>query len=49
MPLIMSVYLGIAQKAADLSIGHSRRKNPAKPHVPTLIGEMNNDLVTAEI
>jgi alkylation response protein AidB-like acyl-CoA dehydrogenase len=49
MPLIMSVYVGIAQKAAELSIGHSRRKKPAKPHVPTLIGEMNNDLVAAEI
>jgi alkylation response protein AidB-like acyl-CoA dehydrogenase len=49
MPLIMSVYLGIAQKAAELSIGHVRRKKTAKPHVPYLIGEMNNDLVAAEI
>jgi alkylation response protein AidB-like acyl-CoA dehydrogenase len=49
MPLIMSVYVGIAQKAAELSIGHIRRKKTAKPHVPTLIGEMNNDLAAAEI
>src|SRR5918992_2569463 len=49
MPLIMSVYVGIAQKAAELSIGHIRRKKTAKPHVPSLIGEMNNDLVAAEI
>ena len=49
MPLIMSVYVGIAQKAAELSIGHVRRKKTAKPHAPYLIGEMNNDLVAAEI
>jgi alkylation response protein AidB-like acyl-CoA dehydrogenase len=49
MPLIMSVYVGIAEKAAELSIGHIRRKKTAKPHAPTLIGEMNNDLVAAEI
>ncbi|MGH7797697.1 MAG: acyl-CoA dehydrogenase family protein [Candidatus Binatia bacterium] len=49
MPLIMSVYVGIAQKAAESSIGHIRRKKTAKPHVPYLIGEMNNDLVAAEV
>ena len=49
MPLIMSVYVGIAQKAAELSIGHIRRQKPAKPHVLSLTGEMNNDLVAAEI
>jgi alkylation response protein AidB-like acyl-CoA dehydrogenase len=49
MPLVMSVYVGIAQKAAQLSIGHIRRKKTAKPHAPSLIGEMNNDLAAAEI
>jgi alkylation response protein AidB-like acyl-CoA dehydrogenase len=49
MPLIMSVYVGIAQRAAQLSIGHIRRKKAAKPHAPALIGEMNNDLVAAEV
>jgi alkylation response protein AidB-like acyl-CoA dehydrogenase len=49
MPLIMSVYVGIAEKAAALSIGHVRRKKTAKPHVPSLIGDMNNDLAAAEI
>ena len=49
MPLIMSVYVGIAQKAAELSIGHVRKKKTAKPHAANLIGEMNNDLVAAEI
>ena len=49
MPLIMSVYVGIAQRAAELSIGQIRRKKSVKAHVPYLIGEMNNDLVAAEI
>jgi alkylation response protein AidB-like acyl-CoA dehydrogenase len=49
MPLIMSVYVGIAQKAAALSIGHIRRQKTAKPQASYLIGEMNNDLVAAEI
>ena len=49
MPLIMSVYVGIAQKAAELSIGHIRRQKPARPQVSSLVGEMNNDLVAAEI
>jgi alkylation response protein AidB-like acyl-CoA dehydrogenase len=49
MPLIMSVYVGIAQRAAELSISHIRRKKTAKPQVPYLVGEMNNDLVAAEI
>jgi alkylation response protein AidB-like acyl-CoA dehydrogenase len=49
MPLIMSVYVGIAQKAAELSIGHIRRKKTRKPQVSSQIGEMNNDLVAAEI
>jgi alkylation response protein AidB-like acyl-CoA dehydrogenase len=49
MPLIMSVYVGIAEKAAQLTIDHMRRKKDAKPHTPWLIGEMNNDLVAAEV
>ena len=49
MPLIMSAYVGVAQKAAQLTISHMRRKKNPKPHVPYLIGEMNNDLVAAEV
>jgi AraC-like DNA-binding protein len=36
MPLIMSVYVGVAQKAAS-------------PGVTAVLGEMNNDLVAAEV
>jgi alkylation response protein AidB-like acyl-CoA dehydrogenase len=49
MPLIMSVYVGVAEKAAELSIGHVRRKKAAKPHVTSLLGEMNNQLVAAQV
>ncbi|HWO41990.1 MAG TPA: acyl-CoA dehydrogenase family protein [Candidatus Eisenbacteria bacterium] len=49
MPLIMSVYVGIAEKAAEIAIGHARRKKTANPLASYLIGEMNNDLVAAEV
>ncbi|MGZ9129451.1 MAG: acyl-CoA dehydrogenase family protein [Candidatus Binatia bacterium] len=49
MPLIMSVYVGIAQKAAQITIAHVRRQKTAKPQIASLIGAMNNDLVGAEI
>jgi alkylation response protein AidB-like acyl-CoA dehydrogenase len=49
MPLIISVYVGIAEKAAELAIGHTRRKKSAKTQIPSLIREMNNDLVAAEV
>ena len=34
MPLIMSVYVGIAQKATELSIGHIRQKKPRSRMCP---------------
>ncbi len=49
MPLIMSVYVGIAQKASQLAIGHVRRQKKTKSHISSLIGAMNNELVAAEI
>jgi alkylation response protein AidB-like acyl-CoA dehydrogenase len=49
MPLIMSVYVGIAQKAAQLAIDHTRRGKSPKPQAASLIGAMNNDLAAAEI
>jgi len=49
MPLIMSVYVGIAQKAAALSIAHIRRQKTVKPQATHLLGAMNNQLVAAEI
>jgi alkylation response protein AidB-like acyl-CoA dehydrogenase len=49
MPLIMSVYVGIAQQAAKLALDHARRKKNARSQAPSLVGEMHNDLVAAEI
>jgi alkylation response protein AidB-like acyl-CoA dehydrogenase len=49
MPLIMSVYVGIAEKAAQLSIANLRRKKTVKPHLLYSVGEMNNDLVAAQV
>jgi alkylation response protein AidB-like acyl-CoA dehydrogenase len=49
MPLIMSVYVGIAEKAAQLAIGHIRRQKSAKPQMAGLIGTLHNDLVAAQV
>jgi alkylation response protein AidB-like acyl-CoA dehydrogenase len=49
MPLIMSVYVGIAEKAARLAIDHVRRQKNAKSQMAGLIGAMHNDLVAAQV
>jgi alkylation response protein AidB-like acyl-CoA dehydrogenase len=49
MPLIMSVYLGIAQKAARIAINHAANQKKNRPYIPELIGEMHNTLTTAEL
>ncbi len=49
MPLIMAVYVGIAQKSAALVISHARSKKDLRPYVPGLLGAMHNDLTSAEL
>ncbi|HEY6627186.1 MAG TPA: acyl-CoA dehydrogenase family protein [Ignavibacteriaceae bacterium] len=49
MPLIMSVYLGIAQKAASIAVGHARNQKKKRQYIPELIGAMHNELTTAEL
>lgn len=49
MPLIMSVYLGIAQKAEKIAIAHAANQKKNRPYIPELIGEMHNALTTAEL
>lgn len=49
MPLIMSVYVGIAQKAATVVIDDVRRRKSLKPHIPSLVGAMHNELTSAEV
>jgi hypothetical protein len=49
MPLIMSVYLGIAQKAAKMAIDNVRDRKNLKPYMPALVGAMHNELTSAEL
>lgn len=48
LPLIMSVYVGIAEAASDLAVRESTRKRE-DPTVQLLVGEMDNALVTAQL
>ena len=48
MPLIMSVYLGVAEAARDLVLREVGRKRD-DPDVWSLVGEMENALVTAQM
>jgi alkylation response protein AidB-like acyl-CoA dehydrogenase len=48
LPLIMSVYLGVAEAACTLA-ATSARKRTGDPNAPYLLGEMENALVTAEL
>jgi alkylation response protein AidB-like acyl-CoA dehydrogenase len=49
LPLIMSVYVGIAQKAAREAIAFARRKPAAGAQWPGAIGAMLNRLTCAEV
>ena len=49
MPLIMSVYIGIAQKAAQIAITSVRRQKQPKPYLSSSIGAMSNELTAAEL
>lgn len=47
MPYIMAVYVGIAQKAADIALNQARKWTEPKPYLASALGKMNNSLVTA--
>ncbi|MEQ9440579.1 MAG: acyl-CoA dehydrogenase family protein [Cyclobacteriaceae bacterium] len=49
LPLIMSVYVGIAEKAVQITLMNLRKNTPQKPHSSYLVGEMNNALTTAQV
>ena len=49
MPLVMSVYVGIAQKAARLALDSAKAQRHPKPHLAGAIGEMMNELTSAEL
>jgi alkylation response protein AidB-like acyl-CoA dehydrogenase len=49
LPLIMSVYVGIAQKAARIAIDAAKAHKQRKPHLAGAIGAMMNELASAEL
>lgn len=49
MPMIMSVYLGIAQKAAGMALETLKGQRERKGHAASALGEMRNELMTAEV
>jgi alkylation response protein AidB-like acyl-CoA dehydrogenase len=51
LPLVMSVYAGVAEAASDLALAIARKKSGRgrDPHLPYLLGEMTNTLVTAQL
>ncbi len=48
MPLVMSVYLGVAEAAAELARGIATKKREDRT-IPYLVGELENALVTAQM
>ncbi len=51
LPMVLSVYLGVAEAAAELArdIGRKKSRSAFDPHLPYLLGEMDNALVTAQL
>ena len=49
MPLIMSVYVGIAEKAFQMAVDKAKVSKTLKGHTNYLVGEMNNQLTSAQI
>lgn len=49
MPLIMSVYVGIAQKAAQIAMDSVRQFDSPRPHQVSAVGALNNALTLAEL
>jgi alkylation response protein AidB-like acyl-CoA dehydrogenase len=49
MPLIMSVYFGIAQKAVEIALKSTQKNFSNDPQIAAAIGKMNNELTVAEL
>ena len=49
MPLIMAVYVGIAEKAAQMAIEKSKASKTKKDQLPLTLGEMQNQLTLAQV
>ncbi len=49
MPLIMSAYVGVAEKAYAVALGHCRKNKTTKDTALFLTGEINNQLTNAQV
>ena len=49
VPLIMSAYVGIAEKAAQIAIDKSKASKIKKEQLPYTLGEMHNQLTLAQV
>jgi alkylation response protein AidB-like acyl-CoA dehydrogenase len=49
LPLIMSVYAGVAEAAAGIALDQARRRPGGDPALPYLLGEMGNHLTVAQL
>jgi len=48
MPLIMSAYVGIAEKAMDIALTIGKKYARNQDHLPYLLGKMKNTLISAQ-
>ncbi len=48
LPLIMSAYVGIAEQAKEIALTIGRKYQRNQPHMPYMIGKMNNTLLSAQ-
>lgn len=49
MPLIMSAYMGIAEKAYNIALTFARKNKNPKPYLSYQIGELHNELTNAQV
>ena len=49
MPLIMSVYVGIAEKAAQIAINYAKGQKNPKSYLPSSVGAMHNELTATQL
>lgn len=45
MPLIMSAYVGIAEKAMEIALAIGKKYQRQQPHLPYIVGKLNNSLL----
>lgn len=49
MPLIMSAYVGLAEKAMDIALTIGKKYQRNQKHLPYIMGKLNNTLVSAQV